>query len=218
MKIDLIQHVAFEEPAAINDWVKERGHQLVLHQLYRGDQVPNGDEIDFLIMLGGPMSANDPEPYWLEEERQLIKQLISMKKPILGICLGAQQIVKALGGEVFIGKEREAGWFPVTDLRTNQEYLVFHWHQEQFTLPNGSTRLYTNPATLNQGFRYQDHVIGLQFHLESTIESILILLEQDQAFLEPSLYVQSAAEILQQSIPHDNKQLLFYWLDNLATR
>lgn len=89
-------------------------------------------------------------------------------------CLGGQQIAKTLGADIFQGEYREAGWLPIRTMKSEtlgelpEELVVFHWHGEQFGLPEGAERLFTSEVCPNQGFIYKENVIGLQFHFEST--------------------------------------------------
>lgn len=220
MKIDVLQHVAFEGLGAIEAWGIQHPIPFMVHKLYQNDSLPDADEVDFLIILGGPMSANSHSYAWLEKERKLIQDLIKRHKPILGICLGAQQIAKALNGNVFQGEWKEVGWHKIrkTTQRFDfipEEMTVFHWHGEQFEVPHGAQRLFTSDACHNQGFIYQDNVIALQFHFESTQESIHALLENDEAYIDGSKYVQSAETIANYTIPAENQTILFRFLDYL---
>ncbi|MFZ2691764.1 MAG: type 1 glutamine amidotransferase, partial [Trichococcus flocculiformis] len=175
---------------------------------------------DFLVILGGPMSVLDELP-WLEEERQLIRVLISQGKPVFGVCLGGQQIAKTLGADIFQGEYREAGWLPIRTMKSEtlgelpEELVVFHWHGEQFGLPEGAERLFTSEVCPNQGFIYKENVIGLQFHFESTKESIESILQNDAAFLDGTAYTQTSAEIRNYPIPASNRKLLYRLLDRL---
>lgn len=163
------------------------------------------------------MSANDYRHDWLKQERTLIKNAIQNKIPVFGICLGAQQISKALGGEVFVGKDKEVGWHQVsTKLELTflpKDFTAFHWHQDQFTIPNNSSQLFSNQVCPNQGFLYDDHVIGLQFHFESTTDSVNQLIENDEDYLDNTTYVQDKEEIKSFPIPKENKHILFALLD-----
>ncbi|MBC1528113.1 type 1 glutamine amidotransferase [Listeria seeligeri] len=223
MIIDVLQHVPHEGPGLIAKWAKENQHQLKVHSLFNEkDQVPTDSE--FLIILGGPMGVSDTAEFpWLEEERDLIKQLIEQEKPVFGVCLGAQQIATALGSTTSMNSEKEVGWFPVNRISTELSFFperidVFHWHQETFSLPNGATHLFASEACSNQGFLYGDKVIGLQFHFEMEEAGIEKILQIDEAFITPGEFVQSAAEMRESGIPEGNKQMLEAILDYLAEK
>lgn len=218
MKLSVIQHVPFEGPAAIKEWTALHHIEMNIYELFNEDKLPRSKEIDFLVILGGPMSANSSEFKWMEKERQLILELINQNKPILGICLGAQQIAKALGSGIFQGAFKEIGWHVIqtTTGRFNflpKELTAFHWHGEQFDLPGRAERLFSSEACENQGFLYNKNVIGLQFHLESTKESVHSLIENDREYMYGSKYVQSEQEILDYNIPPINKEVLFLLMD-----
>lgn len=223
MIIDVLQHVPHEGPGLIAKWAKENQHQLKVHSLFnKKDHVPTDSE--FLIVLGGPMGVGDTAEFpWLKEERDLIKQLIDKEKPVFGVCLGAQQIATALGSTISMNNQKEIGWFPVNRTATKLSFFperldVFHWHQETFSLPNGATRLFASEACSNQGFLYGENVIGLQFHFEMEKVGIEKILQIDEAFITPGKFVQSIAEMRENGVPEDNKQMLEAILDYLAEK
>lgn len=222
MIIDVLQHVSFEGLAAIERWGEEQGHTFRVHRLYEDNRIPDSNQIDLLIVLGGPMSANDANPSWIEAERLLIKELILRNKPMLGICLGAQQIAKTLGSSIFKGEFKEVGWHGVNSVSERFDFIpesmtVFHWHGEQFELPKGAQRLFSNDVCENQGFIYDNRIIGLQFHLESTETSVATLLKNDKEYLDESPYVQTEEYIKTYPIPANNKKVLDAILNFLTT-
>jgi GMP synthase (glutamine-hydrolysing) len=130
-----------------------------------------------VVILGGTMSANDLLP-GLSSELALIEQAIVARVPLLGICLGAQLIAKALGAQVYRNPQKEIGWAPVylTDAgRADPVFQgmespaqVFHWHSETFDLPSGAEWLAYSDRCRHQAFRYAESVYGIQFHPEVT--------------------------------------------------
>jgi GMP synthase (glutamine-hydrolysing) len=134
---------------------------------------------DALIVLGGPMSANDRE---LEGELELIGQGLKSGTPMLGVCLGSQLIARALGARVYRNSGLEIGWapvFPTEAARSDPVFkdipspsTFFHWHGETFDLPDGAELLARSERTRHQAFRYGSNVYGLQFHPEVTAEMI----------------------------------------------
>ena len=142
------------------------------------------DDLGSLIILGGPMNVYEADRYpYLEMEDRLIKQAIEKDVPILGVCLGAQLIAKALGSRVIKNKEKEIGWYPLNITEEgskdrlfkhfNSEETVFQWHGDAFEIPEGGVRLAESSLCTNQAFRYGHNVYGLQFHIEVTPEMIL---------------------------------------------
>ena len=185
MRIAVLQHVPFEGPAAIADWAAARGFDVAVRHLYRGDPLPELSEFDMLVVMGGPMSANDEAALaWLAPEIARVGEAIASEKLVLGVCLGAQIIAKSLGAKVYKGRHKEIGWFPVQAEAAHplfaglpSDFVAFHWHGETFDLPEKAVRLASTAATPNQAFAVGAKVLGLQFHMEATKESVEALLE-----------------------------------------
>jgi len=174
MKFLVLQHVPFEGPAAIKTWADKNNHQLLHHYCPEQTLYPHAKNFDAIIAMGGPMSVNDPFP-WLQAELEFIEKSIQNKKYMLGICLGAQLIAKTLGAQVQKHHQREIGWFNVkkTAVEDNwvheilpDDFTPLHWHGDSFDIPANAIHLYQSLACKNQAFLYNDHVLGLQFHLE----------------------------------------------------
>jgi len=135
-----------------------------------------------VIVMGGPQSANDSLPGLLAELK-LVEQAVVADTPVLGICLGAQLIAKALGARVYRNPEKEIGWAPVyfTEAAARDPLfagvdspsMLFHWHGETFDLPAGAQWLAYSDKCLHQAFRFGSNVYGIQFHPEITPEMIV---------------------------------------------
>ena len=185
MKMTVLQHVPFEGPAAIADWAAAREIGITVRHLYRGDPLPELSEFDMLTVMGGPMSANDEAVLpWLAPEIARVGDAVASEKIVLGVCLGAQIIAKALGAKVYRGVQKEIGWFPVRVEAAHAlfdglpgEFMAFHWHGETFDLPAKAERLASTRVTANQAFAVGKKVLGLQFHMEATQESVDALIE-----------------------------------------
>jgi GMP synthase-like glutamine amidotransferase len=185
MRIAVLQHVEFEGPAAVADWAAERGFPLRLFHLHRDPTLPSLADFDMLTIMGGPMSANDGARLgWLDPEIALVREAIAGGKTVLGICLGAQIIAKALGARVYPGSAKEIGWFPVQRTGSHaffnglpDSFTPFHWHGETFDLPHEATPLAKSKITEIQAFALGRRVLGLQFHMEATEDSVRALLK-----------------------------------------
>jgi GMP synthase-like glutamine amidotransferase len=208
MKIHYLQHVPFENPGYLMKVFADQGHTLSHTELFAGESLPPLDSFDWLVVMGGPMGIFDENKYnWIAPEKHFIKTAIDGEKMVLGICLGAQFIAHVLGARVFANDHREIGWFDLTPsaeiLRTPlaevfaEPMPAFHWHGDTFDIPDGAIPIGSTRACKNQGFVFENNVVALQFHLETTEESARALIENCSSDLEPSsAYVQSAAEML----------------------
>lgn len=234
MTILVTQHVPFEGPAAIARWAYETGHRIELCRLWAGDQLPDATEVAALVIMGGPMSIWEVDRHpWLTRERELISTMVAAGRPVLGICLGAQQIAAALGASVFRGHQKEIGFFPVEldpdgwrgllSARTPlpSRTTVFHWHGDTFTLPETAAALASSPATPVQGFRVGTKTVALQFHLESTERSVVSLASAAGGEIGRGTYQVAPSHTLETLISDQRRHggacnaLLFALLDQL---
>jgi len=226
MKIHYLQHMAFEDLGNIEDWAIEKSHTLTATKFFENDPLPEIDTFDFLIVLGGPMNIYDEKVYpWLNAEKQFLKKAIQSKKKILGICLGAQLLADALRAKVYPNLEKEIGWFPIHKENLGyglladfpSEFPVFHWHGDTFEIPENADRLFSSDACKNQAFLYENHILGLQFHLEVSQKSIEQMVHFGKHEIIPGTYIQSENELLaNRKILNRNKKLLFALLDGFA--
>jgi GMP synthase-like glutamine amidotransferase len=226
MKIHYIQHVPFENPGSILVWAAQRGHEVSRTLVYAGEKLPRPENVDWLVVMGGPMNIYEDALYpWLVEEKSFIKESIGCGKVVLGLCLGAQLIADAIGGTVTKNFVKEIGWHTVTmtdDARASSlfsflggESVVFQWHGDTFSvLPSGATVLAKSGVCAHQAFVYKKRVFGFQFHLECTQEGIEGLVANGADELVPSDNVQTAGEILAhpEYITQDNE-----WMGTLLS-
>ena len=207
MRVHYLQHVPFEGLGAIEQWLIARSCDITSTRLFEPSQLPSPEDFDLLIIMGGPMSVNDEAEYpWLTDEKSLVRRAIASGKAVLGVCLGAQLIASAMGASVRKNRCKEIGWFPIEEVtltssddsafRLPPSANVFHWHGETFDLPHGAIHLARSRACEHQAFQVGCSVLGLQFHLEATPESVASMIRHAGNELEPSEFVQSAIEIL----------------------
>jgi GMP synthase (glutamine-hydrolysing) len=201
MKLHWLQHVPFEGLGIIEEWAEGCNAEIRATRIFSNEPLPDVDNFDLLVVMGGPMGIYDYDAYpWLKEEKEFIRRAIDAEKRILGICLGAQLIADVLGAKVYPGPQKEIGWFPIRRAKDApallpEELVVFHWHGDTFDLPEGSTPLASSEACRNQGFVYNDRVVGLQFHMETTPNSMEALIGNCAHELVDAPFIQTANQM-----------------------
>jgi len=140
MHLNCFQHVPFESPGTILEWLKLHNHTITYTNFFDKEYtLPKPDEYDCLLIMGGYMNVDEEDKFsWLKKEKQQVKRAIDAAKKVIGICLGSQLIAAALCKKVYKGTEKEIGFFPISfnnkalahSLFTHfpKEYSVFHWH------------------------------------------------------------------------------------------
>ncbi len=206
MRIHALQHVAFEGLGHIEQWISAQGHSLRISHLYAGDALPALNDVDRLVIMGGPMNIYEDDRYpWLAAERDLICRAIAAGKSAVGICLGAQLLADALGSKVYGGKNKEIGWLPIQVTEAGRQTglwqglptapVVFHWHGDTFDVPAGAVHLAESEGCVSQAFVVDERILGLQFHLESTPQTVEAILDHCGDELVAGRYIQSEAQI-----------------------
>lgn len=175
-KILIILHQELSTPGRVGPMLEERGFELDIRKPRFGDPLPQcmGEHFGAII-FGGPMSANDEDDY-IKQEIDWIKVPLEHERPFLGICLGAQLMVRQLGGEVARHKDEhvEIGYFPIrpteaaTEICKWPEY-VYQWHNEGIDLPADAELLAEGDTFECQAFRYGRNAFAIQFHAELTL-------------------------------------------------
>lgn len=131
---------------------------------------------DVVIVLGGPIGVYETQAYpFLADERPAIAARLRQGGPVLGVCLGAQLIASAMGADVTATGRQEIGYGTLSltphgrasVLAPLADLPVLHWHGDQFTIPDGASRLAETPGFPNQDFSSGDDVLALQFRLEA---------------------------------------------------
>jgi GMP synthase-like glutamine amidotransferase len=200
MHAHYLQHVPFEGLGSIESWLRDNKYTTSCSRLFQSTDLPDPDDVDLLIVLGGPMSVNDETDYpWLKLEKEFVRRMIRHEKRVLGICLGAQLIASATGAAVYPNGEKEIGWFPIKKAANAvadtfhfpDSAEVFHWHGETFDLPEGAVLLAQSDACVHQAFQLGKYVIGLQFHLETTPMSQKDIIRYSRDELMKAPFIQS---------------------------
>ena len=206
IRIHCFMHVHFEGPGYIKTWAEQHGHQLSFTRFYENDALPEISTFDWLIVMGGPMGVYDQQQYsWLIQELEAIKKAIHAGKTVVGICLGSQLIAYALGAKVYPNKVKEIGWFPVSKTERGKKHEIindipdhfttFHWHGDTFDMPEGAIHLLETTVCKNQAFIYKEKVLGLQFHLEVTPQTISEMTKEGASELIEDLHIQTSEAI-----------------------
>ena len=171
-------HIEHERLGLIQPRLEARGIHPEETRLWAGEELPEAGSFDFLIVMGGAMNVDEEERYpWLATEKDLIRRSIDDGVAVLGVCLGAQLVARALGAMVAPMGYKEIGWYPVRPAFSRHPLFpgldgsaslgVAHWHGDAFELPPGCDRLFSSEACAEQGFVLRGYpVVGLQFHLE----------------------------------------------------
>lgn len=201
MSVLIIKHIDIEGPGLIEYCLKQEKIPYQILNLTPSVHLPNLEKITYIVLLGGPMSVYEEDRFpFLREEDLFIKEAIQRGKAMLGICLGAQLIAKALGAKVSKAPAKEIGWYDVSLTEIGSQdplfsnlpktFSVFQWHEDTFEIPKGGKLMATSSPVPHQAFRYGEKVYGLQFHLEVTDEMIsewMETYEEELKGLQPSL-------------------------------
>lgn len=173
----VIRHVTYEDLGTLAPVLQSSGYQIQYKEAGVDDlRAIDLKAVDLLVVLGGPIGAEDDALYpFMTDEVELVKQRLASRKPILGICLGAQIMARALGARVQPMGVKELGFAPVALTAAGQgsvlealgQQAVLHWHDDQFALPAGLPSLASTPVCPHQAFSPYPTALGLQFHLEA---------------------------------------------------
>lgn len=179
----VLRHVPFEDLGLLAPLLQQRGYGVRMHDAGVG---PLRDHLhpapDLLVVLGGPIGAFDEAAYpFLTDTLALVGERLARHQPVLGICLGAQLMARALGARVAPMQHKEIGFAPLA-LTADGECSVLapladgtpvlHWHSDQFEIPAGAQGLAATPRCPHQAFALGTHALGLQFHLEADLARI----------------------------------------------
>jgi GMP synthase-like glutamine amidotransferase len=207
----IVQHVPHEGPGWLAEVLDDAGIAVDVRQMYDGATIPNPDDVDALVVLGGPRGAYDDEQVpWLAATKSLLREAVTRSVPTLGICLGAQLLAVACDGVVEkgpAGPELGLGSLTLTDVAGTDVLLgglsratqAVQWHWDHICrLPDGAVRLASSPAYENQAFRVGERAWGLQFHPEVTLPLVAQWAQDDaggvcEAGLDPTLLVGAVA-------------------------
>lgn len=181
----VLQHAPVEHPGIFADFFREDGFQTHTVELDEGEQIPDLEPFDVMVVMGGPQDVWQEEQYaWLRPEKAAIRKFVAdLQRPYLGVCLGHQLLADSLGGRVVPGNTPEIGVLAVSKTSAGDGDPVFgelpstlkvlQWHGAEVTaVPDGATVLASSDVCPVQAFRYGQRAYGLQFHMEVNVNTV----------------------------------------------
>ena len=179
MRVAIIENTSVTHHGQVGVALHEQAALIDLWKPWSGQPLPAVPDADALVVFGGEQAATDDHTHpYLPDLARLMSDYTAADKPVLGICLGSQLLARAYGGENHLGTAPEFGWVTVglTDHGRADPVLsvlpdnfpVFQWHTDTFTLPEGAVHLAASEAARHQAFRIGRATYGTQFHFEAS--------------------------------------------------
>lgn len=225
MKMLIVTHATFESPGSIKVWADKNGFETTEVKPYAGEEIPDINDFDFIVVMGGPQSplAMESAPY-LKDEIEMLTKALKSNKRIIGVCLGAQLIAEALGAKTEKSPNREIGCYPLEIIpnsdpvfgHVGSQVEVMHWHSDMPGIPEGAELLAKSEGCPRQIYRYGDRVYGFQCHFELTKELVQGMIKHCPDDLKPGNYVMNVEELLNVDYSPINQKMDMV-LDHLNT-
>ena len=223
----VLQHLEREGPGLFLQIAKERGFDICILRLDLGDSLPNLSNGDLLLILGGPMGIRDianPIYPWLMKEVDLIKEALEYEVGIIGVCLGAQLLAYAAGGNVEVLQGgisnqpfAEIGWHTISSQELDNDnkltkflinpFPVLHWHGDRILLPTKAELIASSSRCKEQLFKIGSFAYGIQFHIEIENEMVNKWIEEDKRFICSALGQDGQSILKKQQKEYGNKTL-----------
>jgi len=222
----VLQHLEIEGPGLFEQFAKERDLKIDIIRLDNKNALPQTKKGDLILIMGGPMGVKDigSERYpWLKLERNFIKKELENERPIIGVCLGAQLLANAAGGDVEILKYGsppkalpEIGWSQIFIDKSNKDFKavfedpfhVLHWHGDRILLPNKAVLIASSQRCNEQFFRIGKFAYGLQFHIETTEAMIDKWIKEDKDFIFKGLGLNGQEILREENKKYSDKTFL----------
>ncbi|EEW25535.1 type 1 glutamine amidotransferase [Rhodobacter ferrooxidans] len=180
MRVAIVENTAITHHGLVGVALHEAAARIEVFKPWAGQPLPtDAAGFDALISFGGEQSALDDHihPY-LVQLAGLMRAFTEADRAVLGICLGAQVLARAFGGQNLLGAAPEFGWHEVSLLEAGRAdpvlralpaaFPIFQWHSDTFTLPPGAAHLATSGGAAHQAFRTGRATYGVQFHFEAS--------------------------------------------------
>ena len=223
----VLQHLEREGPGLFFQIAQKRGFRVFTFRLDLGDSLPKLTNGDLLLVLGGPMGVRDignPKYPWLSKELDLIKEALNQEIGIIGVCLGAQLLAYASGGDIEPLEEgiscqplAEIGWYPVSSHLSKKNnklinllrkpFPVLHWHGDRILLPTKAELIASSGRCKEQLFKVGSLAYGIQFHVEIDNEMVSTWIEEDKEFISLALGIDGQSILKKQQKKYCNKTL-----------
>ena len=222
----VLQHLEIEGPGLFYQIAKEREMNIEIIRLEQGDGLPKTNKDDLLLIMGGPMGVKDigsTKYPWLKKESDFIKSELKKKTSIIGVCLGAQLLANAAGGDVEILKQGsppkplpEIGWSQVFFNQSNNDlkkfcetpFHVLHWHGDRILLPKNAELIASSMRCKEQFFKIGDLAYGLQFHVELNKEMTERWINEDKLFITKGLGPKGQSILREEDKQYGEKTIL----------
>ena len=235
----VIQNSPTAPLGVLDECIRDRHIARTILKPSAGERLPISTAYDGLIVLGGPMNAEDDDLYpHLMDVVRLIQRFAAEHKPILGICLGAQLIARAFGKRVYLHDTVELGFTPLRGVNSAiaddpllssalpsdcNSIHIMEWHFDTFDLPDKAKLLMTGDRCQNQAYRIDDNIYGFQCHFEVNRSILHGWLDNGRDYLQ-SNHPDFAEQLMEQAELYLDRSHLFChkvchaWLDLIQIR